>query len=147
MYANLSPGIPKSYSIAEGLDVISTLDMSVRRRTTACVSFHQQAATLVCIAAAIELMCEPLALIFQYQLLVGVRGKPITLGCYGLVMNSENHYSEIPQLGCKWQHTSARSTTWNVHDSRSLNSLCGIFLMTTTIFNVHLMALQRSATL
>lgn len=36
--------------------------------------FQRQAATFVCIAAAIELTCEPLALIFQYQLLVGVRG-------------------------------------------------------------------------
>lgn len=29
---------------------------------------------MVCIAAAVELMCEPLALIFQYRLLIDVRG-------------------------------------------------------------------------
>lgn len=34
----------------------------------------RQAATLVCIAAAVELMCEPLALIFQHRLLIDVRG-------------------------------------------------------------------------
>ncbi|CAN0482850.1 unnamed protein product, partial [Ectocarpus sp. 8 AP-2014] len=32
-----------------------------------------QAASLVCLAAAVELMCEPLALIFQYRLLIDVR--------------------------------------------------------------------------
>lgn len=38
----------------------------------------RQAARLVCIAAAVELMCEPLVLIFQYRLLVGVRGQYVT---------------------------------------------------------------------
>lgn len=38
------------------------------------LSRNGQAATMVCIAAAVELMCEPLALIFQYRLLIHVRG-------------------------------------------------------------------------
>ncbi|CAB1100987.1 unnamed protein product [Ectocarpus sp. CCAP 1310/34] len=37
------------------------------------VEENRQAASLVCLAAAVELMCEPLALIFQYRLLVDVR--------------------------------------------------------------------------
>ncbi|CAN0074076.1 unnamed protein product [Scytosiphon promiscuus] len=37
------------------------------------VTENRQAASLVCLAAAVELMCEPLALIFQYRLLIDVR--------------------------------------------------------------------------
>ncbi|CAN0508981.1 unnamed protein product, partial [Ectocarpus sp. 12 AP-2014] len=37
------------------------------------VEENRQAASLVCLAAAVELMCEPLALIFQYRLLIDVR--------------------------------------------------------------------------
>lgn len=88
MYANLSPFHPQQPLGRQRAVIpraIPTLRMSVLRRMTARVFFHQQAATLVCIAAAIELMCEPLALIFQYQLLVGVRGKPTTRSYHYLV--------------------------------------------------------------
>lgn len=46
-----------------------------------CLSRNGQAATMVCIAAAVELMCEPLALIFQYRLLIHVRGACCTVRC------------------------------------------------------------------
>eukprot|EP00903_Cladosiphon_okamuranus_P013314 g12409.t1 len=37
------------------------------------VEENRQAVTLVCLAAAVELLCEPLALIFQFRLLIDVR--------------------------------------------------------------------------
>ena len=52
----------------------------LERRAATCVcplllsSPPEQAVSLVCLAAAVELLCEPLALIFQYQLLIDVRG-------------------------------------------------------------------------
>eukprot|EP00752_Nemacystus_decipiens_P014738 g13124.t3 len=45
------------------------------------VEENRQAVSLVCLAAALELLCEPLALISQYQLLIDVRVTQIPSKC------------------------------------------------------------------